>query len=236
MPYKGYKKSMRYKRRRKRRYNPAKNSGNSTLRTIGNVAGTALSIAKFAASVLNVEDKYLDTNINFQPKQITPAQLCLNLVPQGTDNNQRIGRQIRVKSLELNFNFASLAATSDNHVWIKYYIVIDKKHSGGGVFPLNEYLTANDEVSFRNPDYSNRFQTIKKNTIELVKGTAKDGVHIEEYIDLTNNEYAKTEFDGTGGTLGDISAYPIYIVYVSSASVTGFGDIRGIARIRYVDN
>lgn len=227
---------MAYKKRYKKRYKKKSyNKGSSTLQQIGSVASTALNIAKFAASVLNVEDKYLDRTINGQPFLANGVQLALNMIPQGTDNVERIGRQIRVKSLELNINIAALVG-SDTVAWLKYYIVIDKKHSGGSMFPLTEYLTAQDEVSFRNMDYSNRFKTLKKRTVTIIKNTNKHGIHLEEYFDLTNLPESRTEYDGIGATIGDISAYPIYIVYVSSASNAGKIDVRGVSRLKFVDN
>lgn len=207
----------------------------NTMSGIAHVASTALNLAKFVATAINSEDKYVDTSMNFQPNIALPAQLVTNLIAQGTDNTQRVGRQIRLKSLHLRLNITAQAGSAAVS-YLKYFIVFDKKHSGALVFPLAEYLTANDEISFRNINFHNRFHTIKQRHIKIIKNAPNQGVYIDDYIDLTKSPFAKTEFDGIGGTLGDISAFPLYIVYVSSAAAGAEVDIRGQSRVRYIDN
>lgn len=227
----------RYRKKYGRR-NPAKNSGNSTLRTVGQVASTALNIAKFAASVLNVEDKYADSGYNASISITVPSQNVFNRLTQGTDNFNRIGRQIRMKSFHWRANFTMNATPVVQY--LKYYILIDKKHDASNTpFTISQYINANEELSFRNIDFHKRFHTIRQQVLTFSQTGTNRGIHVEEYIDfdkMKDKELSKTEFDGTGGTLGDISAYPLYVLVVSSAPVGQEIDMRSKGRMRFVDN
>lgn len=235
MPY--YSKKRRYagKKRRRRVKNPAYNSSNSTLRNIGNIAGTALNIAKFAASVLNVEEKYLVTDFNASANISNSPSIVVNQVPQGTDNTQRIGRQIRGKALHWRCNF-TMNPTPEQQ-YLRYVILIDKKTDGTN-FPLTNYITHGEEISFRNHDFLNRFHTIRQNVITFVKNGANRALHVEEYIDLSKlpKELQITEYDGTGATIADISAHPIYILLLTSSAVGQEIDVRSRVKYTFVDN
>lgn len=237
MVYRKYNKraNKRYKKRYNKR-NPASSSGNNVLRQVGSVASTALNIAKFAASVLNVEDKYKLTSFNASVSSTAPAQVVLNGINQGTDNTERIGRQIRLKSIHWRAVFTKNASLATQQ--LAYYVVIDKKHDGGGVyFPVTDYLTSANEISFRNPDYNNRFQTIKRACLTFTD-SGMNKVHcIDEYIDLTDlGALAKTEYKGITAALNDISAFPVYILCVSSTPNSNPIDLRSECRVKYIDN
>lgn len=236
-----YRKS--YKPRRRYNYKKKANNNGSftnTLTSVGKVASTALNIAKFAASVLNAEDKYADYTYNHSLSIAAPFQEVYNLIIQGTDNVERIGRQVRLKSFHFRGNLTMNGTPSVQYC--KMYIVIDKKHDASNTkFTLNSYINANEELSFRNINFHNRFHTLSQKVYTLSQTGSNRGVHIEEYIDFDKlpkdiKPLTKTEFDGTGGTLGDISAYPLYVILVSSASVGQEIDCRLKGRIRYIDN
>lgn len=227
---------VRLKRRKKKAYKKKGRDWPKTLAQVGSVASAAFSIASTVASMVNSEDKYKDTTFNASLSTAASAQVVGNGIPQGTDNTQRVGRQIRLKAFHWRAVFTmNSAATTQQLV---YYILIDKKHdSSGSFFNPTSYLTVADEISFRNIDFHKRFHTIKRRCLRFAINGNNRNHCIDEYIDLSNmGALARTEYDGTGNLLSDISAFPIYVLVVTSAAVGQEIDLRSTVRVRYVDN
>lgn len=131
MPY--YRRNNR-RRRPYRKRAPAKTGGSSTLANVAKVATTALSIAKFAKSMLNTEVKFFDI---YDAGVLNPGLggngTYLTPIPEGTSEQERNGSQVKIKSIHSNFMFYH--NTGSVQQTLRVMIVIDKE--GGNVAPAS---------------------------------------------------------------------------------------------------
>lgn len=109
------------------------------------------------------EVKFLDTNISSTDITSTGVIVsnCLNAIPVGTGDSQRIGKE--VKTLKLMYrgysripNQSSLLRTTVDH---RYIVYLDKQANGAAATVTN-ILSAATWNAFRNLDNTKRFQIL----------------------------------------------------------------------------
>lgn len=103
------------------------------------------------------EKKYLDTNVNVACNT-TGSVSCLNLIAEGAENNQRTGRLIHIKSLEVKGIFYP-AATSDTIIeqWGQVKLYWDRDPNGSTP-PASTFFQAGTigPIQFSNIDNEDR--------------------------------------------------------------------------------
>lgn len=205
-----------------------------TLAQVGSVASSAFNIASTVAAMVNSEDKYKDTDFNGSLSDTSPLQAIQNRITQGSDNTERVGRQIRLTAFHYRAVLTMNTAATTQQLAV--YVVVDKKHNGS-LFTMSDYLTANNEISFRNIDNHSRFHTIYRKCFNFSINGGNRSKCIDIYLDLKKiGKLAYTEYKGITSSIADISGYPLYVVYVSSASNTQPIDVRSRGRVKYIDN
>lgn len=172
----------------------------------------------------------------------------LNGCVAGSQNFNRIGRKINLKSLQIHGYFQATAVATAN-VKARMLIVFDKQSNGAAPTYANIITsqditgaTSSTVTDMINLDNRDRFEIIRDENIVIapynttatqsVAGTPTI-VPIDRYIKLGNRETVYNA--GTAGTVGDIQSGALYVFFIASQpNATGVLFV-GSFRTRFID-
>lgn len=127
-----------YKKNYRKNYKQNNGNKSSTLTNIAKIAGTALSTAKFVASLVNVEYKYTDTAFSLSAQTWGGMITSLCVPAQGVGALQRTGDSIKMKTLTMRGSF-EYNPTGITYESVRIIIIIDKENS---ITLGNQYFAA----------------------------------------------------------------------------------------------
>lgn len=226
MPYRRYKKKIYRKRPSYRRRNTS--GWQST-------AVQALRTAKWVASLVNTEFKYKDTQISHgisnSAYNITP----LTLMAQGDDSNQRNGRSVLAKALEIQVKLKLLTTVGSGVC----RVVLVRDTTCDGALPdmsnIFDTITTDNAVnSFRNistaPTKKYQIWWDKRFSLDI---DFKDELYISKYIKLKKSH---VKYIGSGSTNDNLGPGSFFLCTISTSDVTNAFTMTGFTRFRYIDN
>jgi len=217
-------------------------------------ASSASSVAANAGFLRNrnvpgmrMEKKVIDINaLSLLIENATGQPALLNGCIAGSQNFQRIGRKINLRSLQIR-GVLYPADLTTNAQLTRMIVVYDKQANGAAPTYANVIQsqniagttssTATDMVNLDNRD---RFEIIRDKTFSFSFTDAASGFssspgnyEINEFIRLQDRP---TIFNaGTAGTVGDIQSGSLYIFWISTqANATG-STFQGSYRTRFLD-
>lgn len=159
----------------------------------------------------------------------------LNNVVEGTDEDTRIGRNIHIKSIQMN-GIVTSATTTTGTGFIRTIIVQDMQ-CNAAIFGITAYLVTDDLVSLRNNDNTKRFKTLHSSVLPMSGvATQANGTPTVQCVDWYKKCNITTEYNSTnGGTIADITKNSIYLLTIATGFATTvlFDDIR--IRIKFSD-
>lgn len=224
-----------------RRYNKKRNYSNfsNTVKTVGNVARTAtaaMGAAKLVLSLINPEFKYNDFISGANVSNTTAKYHLLNGISRGTDSTNRIGRSIKVKSIEINmYMYASTSATTE--MFARFILILDKEPNGlapsfGDI--LQSTSSPTNLISPRNLDNRKRFIILKDQLRKFSSSGNNDAQGFEFYKKM---DFHTIYNAGDTGTISDIDSNSLYLCVVGSDPSSTHSPIYNFySRIRYLDN
>lgn len=196
------------------------------------------------------EKKVIDINTTSYAIENTGTQLqLLNGVAPGTNDNNRIGRRISLKSLQIHGLIGITDSTTSAASCARMIIVYDKQPNAAAPTFANIIqsqniagTTASDIYAMVNLDNRDRFEIIRDkwfnfgfvdNTATQAVATSPSSHVINEFIKLGNRE---TTFNaGTAGTIADITSGSLYC-FLIGAAVNSSGVTGQLAfRVRFMD-
>lgn len=146
----------------------------------------------------------------------------INVIPQGTTGNQRVGRKVQMKSLYLRANWNQC---------IRMLVVYDRaSQNGSAVAPLiTDILTADTNLAHKNLNNGERFVTLIDETTIYEGATAVAAQYSESYrkIDLS------AIYTATTGAAAELATGGVWIMFSNPATATPVGNY--YSRIRYTD-
>lgn len=158
-----------------------------------------------------------------------------NLIAEGTGENERIGRHIMVRSLDLHItlNLDSAAITTQNDA-VRLIAYIDMQ-ANGVVATVAEILSSTAINSFRNLFQSGRFKVIYDKTFHFNPGISGDGTTIDtapivRQIRAHLPINMKVDYEGATNGLTEVCCANIGMMAIAWG---GKVDLSGIGRIRY---
>lgn len=225
---------MKRKQISKKRFYHPKSSFNQKVQTFGNVARTAssaLAVGKLAFSLINPEFKWKDTASTIT-LNTTYSTILLNGLVQGTDAGNRIGRSIKVKSLELSFLVSRNIADTAQHS-VRIMLVLDKEPKAT-IISASDVLTDTSYYinSPRNLNNKNQYVILKDWKLPLPANGGTE-VFIRDYY--RKFDLHTTYNNGNLGGITDIESNALYLIMVSDATAN-LPSITYFNRIRYLDN
>lgn len=159
----------------------------------------------------------------------------LNLIPQGADEDERIGRSIVVKKIMVQGTAflpgtATVADAADSLRLILYY----DKQANKAAAAVTDILATASVWSFNNLSNSKRFQILKQKRFAIT-ATAGNGASTSER-QIMFQMYVKgdfpIEFNSTLGVIGEITSGNIGILGISQDSKV---QVAYTARVRFSD-
>ncbi len=190
------------------------------------VATKALRIARKVGSVVNSELKLHDTSLALQPSS-TGAVASLSNISQGLEFSDRMGRSIRLKSVQLGGQIGM--SSSAVRTTARVIIFIDKAYTGTPPTPV-ELMQSDDVTSLRNgnPHFLKRFRVLNDRMYHMQDNGQQ--LRVVKWYRRMNHHILYDDID-----TADENSGALWIYFVSNESMnvpTYTADFR----MRYYDN
>lgn len=194
----------------------------------------ALKVAYNVRQLVNVEFKEINKTLNTTIGTTANLQL-LNGCVKGSDQNDRVGQSIRIKSIE-NRSYATYNASSGpNAQSVRRVVVLDLQPNqaapSGGFSTIFEAISTEPMIDLRNLNYKQRFVILKDDIVHLSANEPR-----KSFPDYYHKMNMHTTFVGTDtGTISDIATGAIYAVFIADHN-TNPPALASYSRIRFIDN
>ncbi len=217
MPYRSRRPRRRY--RKKRGCTP----------TYGNMANKVWKDVKYLKSLINTEFKTNDISQGGVNIPSTGTVNTMNGLAQGDDIDDRSGRVVRWKSVQVS-GVINLAASTATQSTVRMLLVIDKQPTG--VLPtVVQILDLANMTAFRNLDNRKRFVILKDFRVTV------NTDHPEKVFKFYKKLDMKTIYDASNaGDITDISSNSLHFVFLGdeATNVPTFPSLT--FRSRFIDN
>lgn len=198
------------------------------------------------------ELKRMDTGLSNTQISTTPLIIALNLMHQGTDDNNRIGKEVSLHSLKFNGGIVLSAVRDNTFDHLRYMLIYDRQPNGllptiGDILKTIDLngATSTDVFSHKNEDNRDRFLFLRDQRIGIPddsQGALHPGVSclaspfpgtINDYIPLKG---LTTKYLSDSGTIASISTGALYFVMLGflPASVANW-TMNHVFRVTYSD-
>jgi len=182
-----------------------------------------------------VEFKAVDVTTGVTACDTTSAVVLLNGIARGDDINQRNGRQVTMRSIELRgYNYVTTATGTDQiH---RVCLVLDKQPNGAALTAAQVFSSVS-HLAPRNLENRARFKILMDKRMTLNSDVVGEPGARRVWKIYRRLNIPVTFNNGNAGTVADIITGSVYLVMIGSnaAGVTA-GSFQGISRIRYTDN
>ena len=226
MPYyRGYRsRNSRYRQNYRRRYRArykARHAGSASTRDL---AGKALTAAKWAVANLNTERKFIRNTFAHTGAKSTVSS-CTH-VGQGVDEDERTGN--RIKQVYNGFKCQYSLNTSASHTLIRTMIVMKKDNSGTAP-AITDILESDNIRSFYNRDNIHDFIVLydKVHLVHTYKPEIMFWINIRRHF--------RTRFSGAGNTNAAVARNGIYYI-TTQDEATNFATMGCTYTGKYIDN
>lgn len=225
--------SKRYSRRYRyggRRYRKPYSKEITTFGALSHLAKKAVSGVQYLKGLINVEFKTID-NIYSTTYSNSWSLNLINGISKGDDYNNRDGRQIRVKSIQLSFNPVMNSSSTVNQM-VRIICFIWKAPDGTAP-TIDDVLEAGATAMVRIRSLSDRKNTVilYDKVINLSAGDKSNVV--ERYYKRMDMKVVFN--DGNTGSISDIDSNALYVAIVSNDN-TNQPTVNWTSRVRFIDN
>lgn len=183
-------------------------------------------------NAIQAEKKFVDTNLGSTGIGSAGTFFLVNGISAGTAYNERIGRKIRIKSIQMNLGILSGVT---NPARIRILVFIDRQ-ANSQLLTIPANLIDNSVITqlskaFLNLDNRSRFNVLydKLVTIDSVMRTTMD-------IKMYRKKVFDVVYSGVGNTSGSIQTNALWVLFVGDlATATNGPTVAGGFRVRYTD-
>lgn len=194
-------------------------ASDATLRSAGgyrSLLGTVYTRDQLLAKGRSA-DGFVDYSNLEYPDDATNQVRLLATIAQGTSTQQRVGRKIQYKGIDLRFLIKPANDTGVEWNTVRCSIVYDKQPTSTLPSYTDIYETA-DVYAPRKEDGFERFTVLKEFRFTTI-GNVTDGTHavagnvkqIRKYLKVNKEGRYKP---GSAGTIGEIAVGAIYVVWI----------------------
>ncbi len=195
------------------------------------------------------EKKFLDQEVDITTAITAGGAIKTDFlkIVEGVGRSQRVGRSVKMSAIHFIGTYYCAFDTDPTSVETKpaclTYVVLDKQSNGGSP-AVTDFVETAEFNTFRNLEWTKRFQVLKKfktvfhtTAIFDATATATDREPIQKCIKWSIPLGAKDlTFKGTTGVLGEITANNIFIYIVPIPTAASMITVDGKIRLRYWDN
>jgi len=197
----------------------------------------------------SIEKKVIDINQTTYAVENTGTVLgLLNGCAPGSQNYNRVGRKINLKSLQIRGFFYNTATASGARL-VRMIIVYDKQPNGAAPTYANIVssqniagTTSSLSCDMVNLDNRNRFEIIRdkcwdfapiSNVTDQALAGSPQTYCVNEFIPLKNRQTIYNA--GTAGTIGDIQSGSLYVFFIANTANGTGSTFLGSFRTRFID-
>jgi len=186
----------------------------------------------------SLEKKFLDTDVtNFSDVTAGVIVNSLNLVPQGTTDQTRIGNKIIVKNINIHAtcNVDDQGTASFRGGVLRVILYVDKQ-ANGATAAVTDILKTAAIHSFRNMDQTDRFDILMDRIIPCTVFGA-NALHTNEqtkWWKANKKCDISVHFSSTTGAITELKSNNVGLLYIADSSFVNAAKV-GTARIKYVD-
>jgi len=182
--------------------------------------------------------------------------VLLNSIAQGSDNTNRIGRKITVKSIDINAIFTGMIATNAASIgtpsaMVRWWVLVDAQPDGATATAADVWKsTSTFAVAHRNLDTSERFKVLRTGTFDLCNQSSLAGTIASEgaipsagfpdkaYLDIYIPLNDAVKYSGTSTGISNIASGAYYFCYCTDiatpVNTTGCTVVYD-ARVKFTD-
>lgn len=159
----------------------------------------------------------------------TMGRTCANAISIGADINQRVGRKITIRSLEMHYSIFADVDQSEPEL-CRIMVVFDRQ--ANGTQPAGtDILTASSVYAPKNLNNRERFLILKDDLVSVQRQTEKSQVVSKWYF---RTALPVVYNAGVAGTYADIASGSLWVCVVGTTA-TDYPLIKGFLRVRYSD-
>lgn len=184
------------------------------------------------------EMKTKDIDVAVYAGDTTGSITLLNGIAAGDDYTERDGRQVTVKSVQIQGRVFS----ADNEVlncFTRVMLIWDSQPNGAAPTMANFFLTTTNACNFMNPNWMNRFTVLAdvKNVTGLVLTSASPiayspNVHV---VDCYRKVNRVTQYMGTDALIGSIATGALWMVTIGDQAAGSGSTYNMSVRVRFTD-
>ncbi|AUM61657.1 capsid [uncultured virus] len=183
------------------------------------------------------ELKAVDTALAATAIDAASGVQLINGIGRGDDINQRNGREIVMKSIEVKFTLQVTPGTGTAQVH-RVVLVYDRQTNGTALTWADVYGAGPTILSVRNLENRKRFKVLMDRTFNMGAAVVQT---VGGHNFITDSFYRKMNHPvtfnaGNAGTVADITTGSLYLMFIgSNAAGATAGSIVAQARVRYED-
>lgn len=219
--------SMPYKRPYKKR--TYKRKAPTRGQAYGGAVSQLYKDVKMLKNLINVEFKRADQTAS-TTSSTAGNTILLNGLQKGDDFQNRDGRQVRIKSVQVQLRVTMAAAATTT--CFRYFILLDKQPNTTG-FAMSDVLdtaVAGGVDAFRQLSNRKRFVILKQQRLVLDSDDPSRVIQFYKKLDL------KTIYDDSDtGAIADVTTNALYL-YMMSDQGANVPTVIYNARLRFIDN
>lgn len=186
------------------------------------------------------ELKFWDTVLGFDIGTLgeIPPTGQLTLVPQGTGEDERIGRKCTIKSIRLRMavNFTpGVAATASTNLFL--YLVLDKQANGAAVVATDVLTATQFWKALPNMSNSRRFTILKQWSWSMnpTAGVTAAYNNHHKYVEYYKKCDLPIEFSGVTGAISEIRSNNLFLL-TQTQNASDDSRVDGVCRLRFSDS
>lgn len=205
---------------------------------------TSLSLAnKVNRLIASQEKKWFDTSVTLTGfTNATPGQVfALNRIPEGVDEQQRIGRKIHLMNSSMAFTWSFYNPAATEYLRVCRVMVVYDSQTNGVIPAVTDVLETADALSHNNLNNSKRFRVLYDNFNMRGKGDNFDAQTLASFNGLKCYDKYTRRLDDDCVYAGSATADPntggLFVVAIVGGNVPGGVGIELLLnhRLRYTD-
>lgn len=184
------------------------------------------------------ELKFIDIATATYDCDTTGDTVVMNVLATGTDFNNRIGRKVVFKKIQVRGQFRASNAGIPEQQLLRIMLIYDKQPDTGNPTPAL-VLQQSNSTSFVNNANTDRFQIIMNKMVTMAAYAAANDSSggpaclVDEYIECD----LVTKYDDTTAAAASIEYGAIWLISIGSvAAGAAAGTFVGSVRLRYIDS
>lgn len=195
------------------------------------------------------ELKFFDTNVNGSPLTMATGNVnisnSINLIEQGSGGQQRNGKKVIIKSIQLNIRidwddiFVNAGIPLDTTAYVRLFLVLDMQCNGSSATASTLLQGTNDDDALIDLDWRRRFKILKEWRIPgCYTGGYQDGVlNRSNGCTLCFKYYKKCNipirFNAQTPTISNVADNNLILMCATNRD--NFSTITCYSRLRFVD-